>query len=108
MTKALVDSGSSVSLISWSFLNTLGFSGKMENYNGKVLTANKTQVTVKGKAELIVQLEKFSPELQVGLLISSVDILIAYWDWIFSQNSIVFCILNVNIFSAVRLIRHWN
>ena len=74
MTKALVDSGSSISLISWSFLNTLGFSGKMENYNGKILTANKTQLTVKGKAELIVQLEKFSPEFRVGFLISSVDI----------------------------------
>ena len=69
-----VDSGSSVSLISWSFLNTLGFSGKMESYNGKNFNSKKTQLTVKGKAELIVQLEKFSPEFQVGFLISSVDI----------------------------------
>ena len=74
MTKALVVRGSSVSLISWSFLNTLSFSREMDNYKGKILTANKTQLTVKGKAELIVQLEKFSPEFRVGFLIFSVDI----------------------------------
>ena len=74
MTKALVNSGSSVSLISWSFLNTLGFSGKMEITIAKKLTANKSQLIVNGKAELIVQLEKISPEFRVGFLISLVDI----------------------------------
>ena len=49
MTKGLVDSGSIVLILSWSFLNTLGFSGKMEHYNGKILTATKTQLTVKEK-----------------------------------------------------------
>ena len=48
--------------------------GKTESYSGKILTANKTELTVKGKAELIVQLEMFSPEFRVGFLISSVDI----------------------------------
>ena len=56
MTKGLVDSGSIVLIFSWSFLNTLGFSGKMEHYNGKILTATKTQLTVKGETELILQL----------------------------------------------------
>ena len=64
MTKALVESGCSVSLI------TLGFSGELESYNGKILTANQIQLTVKRNAELVVQLEKFSPEFRVGFLIS--------------------------------------
>ena len=61
-------------LISQLVFPKLGFSGEKENYNGKVLKTNKTQHTVKGKAELIVQLEESPPEFRVGFLMSSVDI----------------------------------
>ena len=106
MTKELVDSGSSVSLVSWSFLYTLGFNGKMESNNGNILKANKTQLTVGGKAELIMQLDKFSPEFRVRFLISSVDISDCLLGLVISQNSNVFCILNGNILSAGRILGH--
>ena len=64
LTTALVDSGSSISLISWSYLQTLTFSGKTEEYNGKILTANNSPLLIKGKVELIVQLQKFTPEFR--------------------------------------------
>ena len=80
LTTALVDSGSSISLISWSYLQTLTFSGKTEEYNGKILTANNSPLLIKGKVELIVQLEKFTPEFRATFLISEWDFSRAYWD----------------------------
>ena len=80
LTTALVDSGSSISLISWSYLQTLTFSGKTEEYNGKILTANNSPLLIKGKVELIVQLEKFTPEFRATFLISEWDFSCAYWD----------------------------
>ena len=73
LTTALVDSGSSISLISWSYLQTLTFSGKTEEYNGNILTPNNSPLLIKGKVELIVQLEKFTPEFGATFLISALD-----------------------------------
>ena len=46
---ALVDSGSSISLISWFNLQTLDFKGTKEEYKGKTLIANNAPMLVKGK-----------------------------------------------------------
>ena len=80
LTTALVDSSSSISLISWSYLQTLTFSGKTEEYNGKILTANNLPLLIKGKVELIVPLEKFTPEFRTTFSISALDFSRVYWD----------------------------
>ena len=54
---ALVESGSSVPLVSSNFLKSLGFSGALEVYKGKVFTVKSTSMPAE-KAELLVQLEK--------------------------------------------------
>ena len=73
LTTALVVSGSSISLVSWSYLQTITFSGKTEDYNGKLLTANNSPLLIKGKVELIVHLEKFTAEARATFLISALD-----------------------------------
>ena len=73
LTTALVDSGSSISLISWSYLQTLTFSGKTEEYDGKILTAKNSPLLIKGKIEMIVMLEKFTPKFRATFLISALD-----------------------------------
>ena len=69
----LVDSGTNVSLVSWNFLQSVGFSGALEVYKDKNLTANSNSRSSKRKAELIVQLQAFAPEFWATLLISTVD-----------------------------------
>ena len=73
LSPSLVDSNSSVLLVSWNFLQSVGFSDALRVYFGKVLRANSTSMPVKRKAELIVQPEKFTPELGIVFLISTVD-----------------------------------
>ena len=52
LSTALVDSDSSVSLISWIFLQSLGFSGAQKDYKRERDSANITWSSVKGKPKL--------------------------------------------------------
>ena len=58
LASALVDSATTVPLVGWNFVQSQCFSGALEVYEGKILTANNKLQPVKTKVELIVQLEK--------------------------------------------------
>ena len=71
MTSALVYSGNKVSVVSWNFLQALGFK-VAKIHTGKILAANSTSMPVKGEAELLVHLKKIAPEFWPGFPMSSV------------------------------------
>ena len=68
-----MNSGSNVSLVSWTFLQSLRFSGALEDYKGKILTANKTSLLVEGRAKLMKELEKIAPKFRAVFILSTLD-----------------------------------
>ena len=73
LASALFDSGSSVSMITWNFLQSLGFIGALGVYKGKILTVNSSSMPLQGKAEFILQINKLAPEFRAAFLISTVE-----------------------------------
>ena len=62
MKVGLVDSGSSVSLISVELLKAIVDTKRIDAYNNRVLAANNTSVKILGKVELLVQMKPKQPE----------------------------------------------
>ena len=58
----LIDSGSSISLLSWSTYEKLGKPGIVQTYTKRVLTANNSAVKIIGRVTLLVQLQPRLPE----------------------------------------------
>ena len=75
LASTLVDSDSSVSLVSCNFWQSLRFTGALAVYQGKILTANSTSMPLKRKAELKLQPEIFAPECRAAYPLSAVDAL---------------------------------
>ena len=67
----LVDSGSSVSLISQGTYERLGKPGKLEAYNKRVLAANNSSVQIMGKVNLFVQFKPKTQEIEQEFLVTA-------------------------------------
>ena len=67
----LVDSGSSVSLISQGTYERLGKPGKLEAYNKRVLAANNSSVQIVGKVNLFVQFKPRTQEIEQEFLVTA-------------------------------------
>ena len=66
----LVDSGSSVSLISVELLKAIGDTKRIDPYNNRVLAANNTSVKILGKVKLLVQVKPKQPEFLHEFLVT--------------------------------------
>ena len=60
----LIDSGSSISLLSWSTYEKLGKPGIVQTYAKRVLTANNSAVKKIGRVTFLVQLQPSLPEVE--------------------------------------------
>ena len=70
MKVGLVDSGSSVSLISVELLKAIGDIKRIDPYNNRVLAANNTSVKILGKVELLVQMKPKQPKVLHAFLVT--------------------------------------
>ena len=70
MKVGLVDSGSSVSLISVELLKAIGDTKRIDPCNNRVLAANNTSVKILGKVELLVQMKPKQPEFLHEFLVT--------------------------------------
>ena len=75
LASEFVDSGSCVSLVSWTFFQLLGFSGALEVKKGRSLKTNSTSVPANRKAVFIFLREKFVAEFRAVFLMSMIDTL---------------------------------
>ena len=67
----LIDSGSSISLLSWSTYEKLGKPGIVQTYTKRVLTANNSAVNLIGRVTLLVQLQPRLPEVEQEFVITA-------------------------------------
>ena len=73
LASELVDSGSSMSLVCWNFLQSIGFSGALEINEGKIFIENSRSLPVEGTAELKDKLVNFASEVRAAFLISTAN-----------------------------------
>ena len=66
-----IDSGSSISLLSWSTYEKLGKRGIVQTYTKRVLTANNSAVKIIGKVTLLVQSKQRLPEVEQEFVITA-------------------------------------
>ena len=72
----LIDSGSSISLLSWSTLwEKLGNPGIVQTYTKRVLTANNSAVKTIGRVTLLVQLQPRLPEVEQEFVITADEVI---------------------------------
>ena len=67
----LIDSGSSISRLSWSTYEKLGKPGIVQTYTKRVLTANNSVVKIIGRVTLLVQLQPRLPEVEQEFVITA-------------------------------------
>ena len=67
----LIDSGSSISLLSWSTYEKLGKPGIVQTYTKRLLTAHKSAVKIIGRRKLLVQLQPRLPEVEQEFVITA-------------------------------------
>ena len=67
----LIDSGSSISLLSLSTYENLGKPGLVQTYTKRVLTANNSAVNIIGRVTLLVQLQPRLPEVEQEFVITA-------------------------------------
>ena len=67
----LKDSGSSISLLSWSTYKKLGIPGIVQTYTKRVLTANNSVVKIIGRITLLVQMQPRLPEVEQEFVITA-------------------------------------
>ena len=67
----LIDSGNSISLLSWSPYEELGKPGTLQTYMKQVLTANNSAEKIIGNVPLLVQLQPRPPEIEQEFVISA-------------------------------------
>ena len=67
----LIDSGSRISLLSWSTYEKLGKPGIVQTYTKRVLTANNSAVKIIGRVTLLVQLQPRLPEVEQEFVITA-------------------------------------
>ena len=66
----LIDSGSSISILSWSTYEKLGKPGIVQTYTKRVLTANNSAVKIIGRVTLLVQLQPRISEVEQEFVIT--------------------------------------
>ena len=74
LTKALIDSGSSVNLLSNALYQQLGEPGQIRVCNKNIIAANNGKMPVKGSTAIQVQLQKFTPEITVEFPVTKIEI----------------------------------
>ena len=67
----LIDSGSSVSLLSWSTYEKLGKPGIVQTYTKRVIKANNSAVKIIGRVTLLLQLQPRLPEVEQEFVITA-------------------------------------
>ena len=67
----LIDSGSSISLLSWTTYEKLGKPGIVQTYTNRVLTANNSAVEIIGSVTRLVQLQPRLPEVEQEFVITA-------------------------------------
>ena len=67
----LLDSGSSILLLSWSTYKKLGKPGIVQKYTKRVLTTNNSAIKIIGKVTLLVQLQPRLPEVEQDFVITA-------------------------------------
>ena len=67
----LIDTGSSISLLSWSTYEKLGKTGIVQTYTKRVLTANNSAVKIIGRVKLLLQLQTRLPEAEQEFVITA-------------------------------------
>ena len=70
----LIDSGSSISFLSWSTNEKLGKPGIVQTYVKRVLTANNSAVKIIGRVTLLVQLQPRLPEVEQEFVITAAKV----------------------------------
>ena len=90
----LVDSGSSVSLISAELLKAIGDTKRADPYNNRVLASNHTSVKILGKIVFLAQMKPKQPKfLHEFLLTQENHISFLLGSDIYTDQK---CILNLN------------
>ena len=74
LIKALIDSGSSVNLISDTLDKQLGEPSQIIMCNKNIIAANNYKMAVYGLTAIPVQLQKFTSEITVQFLATKIDI----------------------------------
>ena len=72
--KALIDSGSSVNLLSDTIYQQLGDTGQIRVCSKNMIAANNGKRPVKGSTTIQVQLQKFTLEITVEFLVTKIEI----------------------------------
>ena len=67
----IIDSGSSISPLSWSTYEKLDKPGNVQTYTKRVLTANNSAVKLIGRLTLLVQLQSRLPEVEQEFVITA-------------------------------------
>ena len=94
LIKALIDSGSSVNLLSDTIYQQLGETSQIRVCNKNIIADNNGKMPVKGSTAIQVQLQKFTPEITVDFLVSKIEITPCLLGMEFLYN--FDCILNLS------------
>ena len=89
----LIDSGSSVSLVSQDTCDRLGKPGKLEKYDKRVIAANNSAVQIVGKVKLFVQFKPKTQEIEQEFLVTADNCI----DCIFGVDFLIQtkCVVNI-------------
>ena len=74
LKNALIDSGSSVNLLSDTLYHQLGEPSQIRACNKNIIAANNGKMTVKGSTAIQVPPQQFTPETTVEFLVTKIDI----------------------------------
>ena len=105
---ALIDSGSSVNIISDTFYKQLGEPSQIRMCSKNKIAANNGKMPIMGSADIQVQLQKFTCETTVKFLVTRIEITPCLLGVEFLYN--FDCILNLrkNEFFCGQLGKHYN
>ena len=90
---ALIDSGSSVNIISDTLYKQLGEQSQIRMCNKNIIAANNWKMLIIGSADIQVQLQKFTCERTVKFLVTRIEIIPCLLGMEFLYN--FDCILNL-------------
>ena len=74
LIKTVIDSGSSVNLLSVTLYQQLGELSQTRVCNKNIIAANNEKMPVKGSTTIQIQLQIFSPEITVEFLVTKIEI----------------------------------
>ena len=105
---ALIDSGSSVNIISDTLYKQLGEPSQIRMCNKNIIAANNGKMPIMGSADIQIQLKKFTCEITVKFLVTRIEITPCLLGMEFLYN--FDCILNLrkNELFAGHLGKHYN